>query len=178
MRFWQIFCLAGVLFLTGCALNPAVRTSTETDSSLIYGYFDMSESPYDLSCVTMTQDERSGIAYRQSCMTTKTSGLFYMENIPPMKYHIPFFNAGGQLHMISADEKDLIDVPPQSMVFIGPYKYKVLDKNLAQALKITSEKYSLDPVNSPSQKEVLKMLLKEVKDPRWKQRIQQEISRL
>ena len=178
MKFWQIFSLTALLILSGCALNPSVRTSMETDSSLIFGYFDMSESPYELSCVTMTQDERSGIVYRQSCMTTLASGLFYMENVPPMKYHIPFFNAGGKLHMISSSERDLIDVPPQSIVFIGPYKYTVLDKNLAQVLQITSEKYGLEPVQSPGKKEVLKMLLKEVKDPRWKQRIQQKISQL
>ena len=178
MRFWQILSLAGVLVFSGCALNPSVRTSLEADSSLIFGYFDMSESPYELSCVTMTQDERSGIVYRQSCMTTLPSGLFYMENVPPMKYHIPFFNAGGKLHMISSSEQDLIDVPPQSMMFIGPYKYKVYDKNLAQVLRITSEKYGLEPVKSPSKKEVLKMLLQEVKDPRWRQRIQQALSKM
>jgi len=178
MRFLQLLCLAVVLVFSGCAINPSVRTSVEPDSSLIFGYFDMSESPYELSCVTMTQDERSGIVYRQSCMTTLPSGLFYMENVPPMKYHIPFFNAGGKLHMISSSEQDLIDVPPQSLVFIGPYKYTVHDKNLAQALKITSEKYGLNPVQSPSEKEVLKMLLKEVKDPRWKQRVQQTLSNM
>jgi hypothetical protein len=178
MRFWQILGLTAVLVFSGCALNPSVRTTTESDAALLFGYFDMSESPYELSCVKMTQDERSGIVYRQSCMTTLPSGLFYMENVPPMKYHIPFFNAGGKLHMISSSERDLIDVPPQSMIFIGPYKYKVLDKNLAQVLKITSEKYGLESVNSPSKKEVLKMLLKEVKDPRWKQRIQQALSKM
>jgi hypothetical protein len=178
MRFWQMLLLAGVLVLSGCALNPSVRTSMEADSSLIFGYFDMSESPYELSCVTMTQDERSGIVYRQSCMTTLPSGLFYMENVPPMKYHIPFFNAGGKLHMISSSERDLIDVPSQSLVFIGPYKYKVHDVNLAQVLQITSEEYGLDPVKSPSKKEVLKMLLQEVKDPRWKQRIKQALSKM
>jgi len=178
MRIWQIFSLTALLILSGCALNPSIRTTIEDDAALIFGYFDMSESPYELSCVTMTQDERSGIVYRQSCMTTLASGLFYMENVPPMKYHIPFFNAGGKLHMISSSERDLVDVPPQSMVFIGPYKYKVYDKNLAQVLQITSEKYGLEPVKSPSKKEVLKMLLKEVKDPRWKQRIQQTLSRM
>ncbi len=178
MRFWQIFGLAGLLVLSGCALNPSVRITTEDNASLIFGYFDMSESPYELSCVTMTQDERSGIVYRQSCMTTLASGLFFIENIPPMKYHIPFFNAGGKLHMISSSEQDLIDVPPQSLAFLGSFKYKVHDKNLAQVLRITSEKYGLEPVKSPGEKQVLKMLLKEVKDPRWQQRIQQKISQL
>ena len=178
MRFWQMLGLAAVLVFSGCALNPSVRTTTEDDAALIFGFFDMSESPYELNCVKMTQDERSGIVYRQSCMTTLPSGLFFMENIPPMKYHIPFFNAGGKLHMISASEQDLIDVPPQSLAFIGSFKYKVLDKNLAQVLKITPEKYGLNPAKSPSKKEVRKMLLKEVKDPRWKRRIQQKLNHL
>ena len=80
--------------------------------------------------------------------------------------------------MISSSERDLIDVPSQSLVFIGPYKYKVHDVNLAQVLQITSEKYGLDPVKSPSKKEVLKMLLQEVKDPRWKHRIKQALSKI
>ncbi len=178
MRFLKIFGLTALLILSGCALNPSVRTTTEDDAALIFGFFDMSESPYALNCVKMTQDERSGIVYRQSCMTTLPSGLFFMEDIPPMKYHIPFFNAGGKLHMISASERDLIDVPPQSLAFIGSFKYKVHDKNLAQVLKITSEKYGLNRVKSPSEKEVLKMLLKEVKDPRWKKRIQLRLNNL
>ncbi len=178
MRIWQMFGLAALLVFSGCALNPSVRTTTGDDAALIFGYFDMSESPYELSCVTMTQDERSGIVYRQSCMTTLASGLFYTENIPPMKYHIPFFKAGGKLHMISSSERDLIDVPPKSLAFIGSFKYKVHDKNLAQVLKITSEKYGLEPVKSPSEKEVLNMLLKEVKDPRWKKRIKLRLNNL
>lgn len=178
MKHLKFLGLALILVLSGCALNPSVRTTMDNDAALIFGFFDMSESPYELNCVTMTQDERAGIVYRQSCMTTLPSGLFFMENVPPMKYHIPFFNAGGKLHMISSSEQDLVDVPPQSLTFLGTFKYKVMDKNLAQALKITPEKYGLNPVKSPSKKAVLKMLLKEVKDPRWKKRIQHSISKL
>jgi hypothetical protein len=178
MRFWQIFCLAGVLILSGCALNPAVRTTTEGDASLIFGYIDMKESPYELSCVRITQAERSGIAYRQSCMTTRPSGLFYLENIPPMEYHIPFFYAGGKLHTVSSDEKDLIDVPPRMITLVGPFKYKTTETTLGQTLGFSSEKFGLVPTNSPSEKELLQMLLEEVKDPRWKKRIQQKISQL
>ncbi|NIQ01247.1 MAG: hypothetical protein GWM98_13280 [Nitrospinaceae bacterium] len=178
MRIWRCLGLAALLILSGCALNPSVRTTTEDNASLIFGFFDMKESPFELNCVKLTQGERSGIAYRQSCMTTYTGGLFFMENIPPMEYHIPFFQAGGKLHMISSSEKDLIKVPPKSLVYTGTFKYRVMDKNLAQVLKITPEKYGLDRVGSPGEKEVLKMLAKEVKDPRWKKRIQDRIGRL
>jgi hypothetical protein len=178
MRFLQIFGLSAVLVFSGCALNPSVRTTTEDNAALIFGYIDMKESPYELSCVRVTQAERSGIAYRQSCMTTLASGLFYMENIPPMEYHIPFFYTGGKLHTVSSDEKDLIDIPPKMIALVGPFKYKTTETTLGQTLGFSSEKFGLVPTNSPSKKELFQMLLKEVKDPRWKQRIQQKISQL
>jgi hypothetical protein len=178
MKIWHVFSLTVLLVLSGCALNPSVRTTTEDDSSLIFGFIDMKESPYVLECVRITQAERSGIAYRQSCMTTRPSGLFYLENIPSMEYHIPFFYAGGKLHTVSSDEKDLIDVPPKMIALVGPFKYKTTERTLGQTLGFSSEKFGLVPTNSPSEKELFQMLLKEVKDPRWKQRIQQRISQL
>lgn len=178
MRYCQMLGLAAALVFSGCALNPSVRITTEDDAALIFGYIDMKESPYALECVKITQAERSGIAYRQSCMTTLASGLFYMENIPPMEYHIPFFYAGGKLHTVSSDEKDLIDVPPKMIALVGPFKYKGTEKTLGQTLGFTSEKFGLVATNSPSQKELFQMLLKEVKDPRWKKRIQMRLNNL
>ena len=178
MKIWQIFSLTAVLVFSGCAINPSVRITTEDDAALIFGYIDMKESPYALECVKITQAERSGIAYRQSCMTTLASGLFFMENIPPMEYHIPFFYAGGKLHTVSSDEKDLINVPPRMIALVGPFKYKGMEKTLGQTLGFTSEKFGMVPANSPSEKELFQMLLKEVKDPRWKKRIQLRLKNL
>jgi len=159
------------LVLSGCFLNAEVRTVTDDNSALIFGFYDMSEAPFELGCVRITQDERAGIAYRQSCMTTLSNGLFFLENAPAMKYHIPFFYAGGRLHMISSDRKDLIDVPAGSLYFLGSFKYKVLYRDLGEILQLTPEKYGLGPVKSPDEVAVLKMLLEKVQDPRWKQRI-------
>ena len=164
------------LVLGGCFLNREVRTTADDNSALIFGFYDMSEAPFELGCVRITQDERAGIAYRQSCMTTLASGLFFLENAPPMKYHIPFFYAGGQLHMISSDRKDLIDVPPRSLYFLGSFKYKVLYRDLGEILQLTPEKYGLGPVRSPDEVAVLKMLLEKVQDSRWKQRIKARLT--
>ena len=160
----------------GCALNPEVRTSAGDNSALIFGFYDMSEAPYELGCVRITQDERAGIAYRQSCMTTFTNGLFFLENAPPMKYHIPFFYAGGRLHMISSERKDVIDVPAKSLYFLGSFKYKVIYRSLGDIVTLTPEQYGLGPVKSPDESAVLKMLLEKVQDPRWKQRIKARLA--
>lgn len=165
-----------VLGLSACALNPEVRTVADDNSALIFGYYDMSEAPFELGCVRITQDERAGIAYRQSCMTTFASGLFFLENAPPMKYHVPFFYAGGRLHMISSDRKDLIDVPAGSLYFLGSFKYKVLYRNLGEIMQLTPEKYGLNPSKNQDEAVVLKMLLEKVQDPRWKQRIKTRLA--
>ena len=164
------------LVLSGCALNPEVRTTADDNASLIFGFYDMSEAPYELTCVRITQDERAGIAYRQSCMTTLANGLFFLENVPAMKYHVPFFHAGGRLHLISSDRKDLIDVPARSLYFLGSFKYKVLYRDLGEILQLTPEKYGLSPVKSPDEAAVLKMLLEKVQDSRWKQRIKARLA--
>jgi hypothetical protein len=169
--------LAG-LALGGCFLNAEVRTVADDNAALIFGYFDMSEAPFELGCVRITQDERRGIAYRQSCMRTFASGLFFLENAPPMKYHIPFFYAGGRLHMISSSSTDVIDVPAGSLYFLGSFKYKVLYRNLGEIMTLTPEKYGLGPVKSPDEAAVLKMLLEKVQDARWKERVKARLAQL
>lgn len=163
-----------LLLLGGCALNSEVRISEEPDAALIFGFFDMKEAPFELGCVRITQDEKKGIAYPQSCMTTFADGLFFIENVPPMKYHVPFFYAGGKLHTISSDEKDLFQVRARSLHFYGSYKYKVVNKDLLDMFK--PDQYGLKPIGNPGEKAVLKMLQDRVKDPRWKARIKARLA--
>lgn len=160
------------MLLGGCTVNPGVRTSTTPDRSLIFGYFDMTDSPYVLNYVMLTQDEKAGIVYRQSRMTTESDGLYFMEDVPPMKYHIPYFVAGGKLHPWSHSEKDVFAVPARAMVYVGAYKYETVQK----AGAFSSEEFTLVPTDKPSETAVLKLLLKQVHDPIWKQRIQQRLS--
>ena len=164
------------LAFSGCALNSEVRTEDDASSALIFGYFDMSEAPFELGCVRITQNEKAGIAYRQSCMTTYASGVFFLENAPPMKYHIPFFYAGGKLHMISSDEKDLFKVPAKSLHFVGSFKYKVITRDLGDILKLTPEQYGLVRIKNPGEAGVLKMLQDKVQDPTLKQRIKARLA--
>jgi len=169
---------ACLLALSGCAANPEVRTTPDDNAALIFGFYDMSEAPFELGCVRITQDEKKGIAYRQSCMTTLKNGLFFLENAPPMKYHVPFFYAGGKLHMISSERTDAFDVPARSVHFLGSYKYKVINRNLGDIVKLTPEKYGLNPARSPNEGAVLKMLLENVQSARSKQRIKARLAQI
>ena len=163
---WLVF-PAIIISLAACALNPGIRTTAEPNASLVYGFFDMEESPYALQSVTITQNEKVGIVYRQSHMQTYTDGLFFVENLPPMKYHIPFFRAGNVTHVLSTDERDLFSVAPAKLVYIGAFRYHDPKKGGV----FTAKKFEMLPVKKPSEAEVLLLLADRVKDPRWKERI-------
>jgi hypothetical protein len=169
---------ACLLLIIACATtNPQVRTTAEDNATLIFGYYDMAEAPFELTCVRITQAERAGVAYRQSCMRTFKNGLFFIENVPPMKYHVPFFYAGGKLHMLSSERADAFDVAPRSLHYLGSFKYKVVQRNLGDIVKLTPEKYSLVPTKAPDEAAVLRMLADNVQDERWKQRIRARLTR-
>ena len=170
--------VAWLLGLGACAANPEVRTTTEDNAALIYGFYDMSDAPYKLGCVRITQDEKKGIAYRQSCMTTFESGLFFLENAPPMKYHVPFFYAGGKLHTLSSERADAFDVAPRSLHFLGSFKFRVVQRNLADIVKLTPEQYGLSRVRAPDEAAVLRMLQDRVQGTRTKQRIRARLTQL
>ena len=165
---------AFVISMAGCAVNPGVRTSTKPNASLVYGFFDMKESPYALQTVTITQNEKVGIVYRQSIMTTYTDGLFFMENLPPMKYHVPFFRAGNVMHVLSSDERDLFTVAPATMVYLGAFRYRDPKKGGI----FTTKKFEMRPVKKPGEAEVLRLLAGRVKDTRWKKRIRARLREL
>ena len=166
--------LALVFYSSGCALNPGVRQVKTPEASLIYGYFDMEQSQYGLRSVFLTQNEKAGIAYRQSAMRTYTDGLFFMEGLPPMQYHIPFFMAGNVRHILSTSEEDLFGVPPGAMVFLGSFQYVTTDEGGV----LTEEKFEMRPTGKPTESEVLSMVAERLEDPRWQARIAEHLKQL
>ena len=175
-KWWNgamLWALLLAIATAGCAGSP-VRTVDSPDSALMYGYFDLSEYSAPLDRVILTQDERAGIAYRQSAMTTYDDGVFFMENLPPMDYVVPHFTAGGQLFSLAPTEKDRISVPAWGMLYLGAYKYVPLDTGGV----FSPDEFDLVPVDSPSEAEVLALMAGRVKHPRWKSRIAQRLEAL
>ena len=167
--------LVALLFQwSGCALNPSVRQVSTPEASIIFSYYDMENSPYALGTVFLTQNEKVGIVYRQSVMRTYTDGLFFMEDLPPMQYHIPFFMAGNVRHILSTSEEDLFGVPPGAMVFLGSFQYVTSDEGGI----LTDKKFEMRPVDKPTEAEVLRMVAERLEDPRWQARIAQRLEKL
>ena len=165
----------GVVLLVGCAaVNPQVRTQPDENSSLLFGYFDMTGSGDILSGVHLNQDEKVGIVYRSSAMKTYRDGLFFMQDLPPMRYVIPFFYAGNTLYSFRPDEEDAFQLPPDTLAFVGAYKYHDPKKGGI----LTTRKFDLIETDSPSEVEILKMLLERVEGDRWKMKINARLKAL
>lgn len=160
-----------LLVLAGCAVNPGVATTTGPEASLVYGYFDMSDSPGTLWRVFLTQDERVGIVYRPSGMNTYADGLFFMENVPPKQYIIPHFSAGAREYSLSSGNEHTFDVAPGSMQFVGTFTY--VRRYDAEA---SADAFELRPTSTPSETDVLRMLVDRVEDPVWKKRVAERLA--
>ena len=165
LRLWPT-----LLILAGCAINPGVRTTSGPDASLVYGYFDMADSPRTLWRVFLTQDKRVGIVYRPAGMNTYADGLFFMENVPPKQYVIPYFSAGARTYDLASGSEHIFDVAPGSMKFVGAFIYVRNDDQ-----DDSDESFTLQPTTRPTEAEVLRLLIDRVEDPLWRKRIAERL---
>lgn len=167
------FAAAAILAAT-LAWAARMPTTTGPEACLIFGYYDMSDSPYPLRAVVVSGDQKSGIAYPETEMATYDDGLFFLENVKPMGYIIGRFMAGKVMHMV-VDRKnpDIRRVKPGSLYFMGAWKYTLIKK----AGSIKKGQFEMTPLKG-REAAALKMLLPRVKDERWKKRIQARLNEL
>ena len=163
-----------VLLVSCAAINPQVRMEPGDQACLLFGYIDMTGSGDILGQVMLTQDERSGIAFRQSSMKTYTDGLFFMQDLPPMRYVLPFFYAGGKLYSLRPDEEDAFVLDPGSFAYVGAWKYHDPKKGGI----LTTKKFELLESKTPSEVEVLKLLRERVEGDKWKRVIDARLKAL
>ena len=156
---------------TGCAAG--LRKVGTPDGAFIYGFFAVPEKVGGANCVGIIQDEKAGIGYRSGCMSTSPEGLFFAEDVPPMRYNIHSFYVDDTFNSLGNMAKTF-SVRPGELHLYGIYRYQVISKPLL----VGQGKFSLTP-GGPSHAEVLrKLLVQENISPRWKKRIQARLKEL
>ncbi|MGB8931258.1 MAG: hypothetical protein WCC48_08430 [Anaeromyxobacteraceae bacterium] len=159
-----------LLALAGCA---RIRTTQSKDAAFIYGFIDVPEAVGSASCVGIIQDERVGIAGRHQCMMTSPEGLFFIEDVPPMRYNIHGFYVDRTFNSLGAMAKPFA-VGAGEMHFVGSFRYRELERpGIGRA-----GRYSLTPAARPSHAEILKKLLLQDVGPRWRTRINARLREL
>lgn len=158
----------------GCLSAAPIRQTRGPEAAFIYGFFDVSgKKGAELGCVGIVQDERVGGSFRQGCMATLPDGLFWLEDAPPVRHHLPVFHVGDTSNSM-AKFKEPFPVKEGELHLFGIYRYEVVSNPL-----LGNGTFALESTSRPSHAEVLRMLLaQENVSERWKQRIRAKLKEL
>ena len=166
-----------IMFLVGCAAH--MRDPREPNASLVYGYIDMDGAPSPLNFVSMRQykpTSQGGRPYRE----VKSVGeLFWFDQLTPGSYQITGFGGHAACLNIShiyslpdfAKNQTAMTVEKPGLYFIGAFEYK-------REESFGSDKFSLIRTDSPSEKEVLEMLLPYSTGTQWEAKIKKRMGTL
>jgi len=164
--------LLALLLLPACP--HGLRTTQTPEAALLYGYFKMPEGKA-LTQVMLAQDERVGIAVRNGHIKRTNEGLFWIEDLPPMRYAIGYFRVNMVLHTREVDESRLVELRPGSLHFLGSFDYQPLED---PGFITRRGAYSLEPTLRPSEAEVLQKLLPLVEREHWRRKIEARLREL
>ncbi|MCI0529282.1 MAG: hypothetical protein L0Y56_17735 [Nitrospira sp.] len=171
---WNCFWLLGI---GGCRGSKMVSEATSPKTSLVFGYLDMDEAPSKLDWVDMKQvHPKIDKPYYHMRLD---KGLFYFENVPPGSYQLSGFGSNGgfwsntmykyNIPRQSSEEARLIIKNP-GIYYMGTFKFKKVKTGFFE-----KEKFDLEAVNSPGEKELLQQLLPYSKGTQWENRIQKRL---
>ncbi len=186
LRIAVLIAIAAVL--SGCGGTTMLKDdSTPASNTLVFGYIDMTDAPVSLDRVSIRQ------------MAPKTSepfleqdvddGMFFNSFLKNGSFYIyefggaswGFFNAGG----IFGKERLSFDfetehhnfgrfkIEKPGLQFVGSYKYKKIKTGL-----FAPDKYEVEPVNSPTERELLERLAKVTTSKAWEAKISKRIQEL
>ena len=159
MKFFRGFALVcAALVLAACSTNSPV-SSTDESLSLVYGYFDMKDAPTKVQWVGLKQYGGKEVGtYRLGV----EDGLFFHVGVEPGSYQVDKFggssflrgdyvyNYGGKGRNSTA-----VRIQKSGVYFLGAHRY-VAHKG----------KFDMQPAKSPSEKEVLQRLIKQLETDR------------
>ncbi len=171
-----IFAIFIVTVLAGCT---HMHNPEQPNASLVYGYIDMDEAPTNVDIVTIRQYKPKPIDNKPYRSVDAVSGMFWYDQLVPGSYQLVEFGgsscwknmaANYSMQDFSQNETALVIAKP-GLYYMGAYKYRKVGG-------FFSNKFSIDRVDNPSEKEVLQRMLKYSKDTQWEAMIKKRIGML
>lgn len=103
------------------------------------------------------------------------NSYFVIPNIQPGQYLFQGFFANGSYNRLPADEKDLIDIKPGEIKFVGSFDY--VEGNLSSLRKTfgVPGSFSLVSAQKPTELEMMRWLLRAGNGSGWEPAIKQRI---
>lgn len=169
-----------LVLVASCASDGHERDLNDPTNSLVFGYIDMDEAPTSISYASLmqvappTKTPYWGLAVRK--------GLFYTSYLPPGSYQMSKFGGSGFLageHVYNFPRQanqTALRIEKPGIYFLGSYKYKDVKTGMFE-----QGKFSIDPVNKPTEAELLRRILDEgsgIKDSAWRDKILARLAKL
>jgi hypothetical protein len=184
-----------VSLLVGCAygfsdhktLAQQPDQPRSNQMSFVFGFIDMQDADPSLDWVTFQQ--LSPVAKAPDIPARARDGIFYLENMSPGSYQVYDFGgrgggflAKGKLYYsypvsfpVSRQSGYLrAKVEKPGIYFLGSYKYISVSGNRLT----TNYVYDLEPLKTPTEREVLERLLVIVKGTQWEARLVEHLRKL
>ena len=177
-RLLLAFCAAILASVTGCATLD-LREPEKDNVSLVFGYLDMSEAPGDLQWIDLKQLRPVTDKPYYHCAVE--DGMFWNQYIPSGSFKVSDFGGMsgldlGILYLFGSEVEysfgnqgrgkmdPVIERP--GLYYVGSYRVKITKRGF-----FTNSEYDIEPLESPSEKELLERLLVHAKDTSWRERI-------
>ena len=193
LRIGLLVLIAGLL--AGCAygfsdhktLDPRPDQPRSQQMSFVFGYIDMQDADPSLDWVTFQQ--LAPVAKAPDIPARAQDNIFYLENVSPGSYQVYDFGgrgggflAKGKLYYsypvsfpVSRQSGHLrAKVEKPGIYFLGSYKYISISGNRLT----TNYVYDLEPLKTPTEREVLERLLPSVKGTQWEARLAEHLRKL
>jgi len=181
-----------VVALAGCNIYIKFTKSKYIDemennkSILVYGYFDDTDAPYDMEYGEIKQFRPATDEPYHELRSNKNK-LFYLENLPVGSYKLMSVNGsekGISTHPWETSFPDPSNKPEfkrvqvkakkSGLYYLGSYKLKLIRSGGFFGI----DKFEFQVLKNPSEKKVLKKLLKYAKGTKWSKLIRKRIKQL
>ncbi len=106
------------------------------------------------------------------------NNYFVVPNVKPGKYGFAGFHAAGDYNRLPADKKDLFDVKPGQVKFVGSFDYVDGSSNTLRTIVGMPGTFSLKPAAKPSEIEMLRWLLRVGNGSGWEPAVRQRMREL
>ncbi len=153
-----------VTVLTGCAGATPIDPE-DPNRALVFGYIDMENAPSDLDWVKVrrykpmdTNPYRCGVE----------DGLFWHLGVKPGSYQVEDFGGNGGLlggtnyrydFATSGRNPTAVRIREPGIYFLGAYRYVHEEGDRMLVLFSMPDKFSMERIDSPSERELLERLL-------------------
>lgn len=169
--------LLALALMIGCAglKNP----DQPNNAVLIFGYIDMDDAPTNADYVTIRQYKPKPKDNKPYWTATGQDGLFWYSNLVPGSYQMVAFgghscwkNASYNYNMQDFDKNEsALAMEKPGVYFMGSFKYMHVGS-------FFSNKFDVQKTSTPTEKEVLQLLLPYSKGTYWEPLIQKRIGAL